>query len=345
MPASKPVLHHYLAPPDGFLDAPAGAMLELLGGPSLIEIPGLRQQPVFLSVLLHGNETSGLLALQRLLRRHRERPLPRRLVVFVGNVYAAVDGQRRLAGQVDYNRIWPGGEDAATEEAGLAREVVRRMAQRRPFASIDIHNNTGRNPFYGCINRLDPRFVALASLFSRTLVYFTRPRGVQSIAFAGLCPAVTVECGRPGLQAGVEHAEGFIEAALHLAEIPGQPAVADIVVYQTVATVRVPESQAVVFSHDGGHDSANGGIAFLDDLDSLNFQQLPEGTVLARYDGPGVPLLVEDEDGFDMAEQYFKVENGELMTRRRLVLSMLTLDQRVIRQDCLCYVMEEADQA
>ena len=54
------------------------------------------------------------------------------------------------------------------------------------FASIDIHNNTGLNPHYGCVNRLDPPFLHLATLFSRIVVYFKRPLGVQSAAFASV---------------------------------------------------------------------------------------------------------------------------------------------------------------
>jgi hypothetical protein len=33
-------------------------------------------------------------------------------------------------------------------------------------------------------------------LFSRTVVYFQQPFGVQSAALATICPAVAVECGR-----------------------------------------------------------------------------------------------------------------------------------------------------
>ena len=35
------------------------------------------------------------------------------------------------------------------------REVVDIVDSQAPFASIDIHNNTGNNPHYACLNRLD----------------------------------------------------------------------------------------------------------------------------------------------------------------------------------------------
>ncbi|MEX0731021.1 MAG: M14 family metallopeptidase [Aquisalimonadaceae bacterium] len=335
--AAAPVLHHYAAPPDGFLTVPITGLRDLLGGPSLIEIPGRRDPPLFLSVLLHGNETTGFLALQQVLRHYRNTGLPRGVTVFVGNVDAAVHGVRRLDGQPDYNRIWPGGDDTDTHEGRIAAEVLERMQRRGVFASVDIHNNTGVNPYYGCINRPDRGYLALASLFSRVVVYFTRPRGVQSLAFAAFCPAVTVECGRPGLQAGVDHAASFLDAVLHLADIPEHPATDNIGLYHTVATVRIPEPQ-----HFGFGEVVD-GIGFFEDLDQLNFRELPTGTALGRYQGRTVPLLVEDAEGMDVSAHYFAVRGGELITARRLMLSMLTRDERVIRQDCLCYVMEEME--
>ena len=47
-----------------------------------------------------------------------------------------------------------------------------------------------------------------------------------------------------------------------------------------------------------------------------------------------------DEDGREVFERYFEVRDGELRTRRAVMPAMLTLNERVIRQDCLCYLME-----
>lgn len=96
------------------------------------------------------------------------------------------------------------------------------MQEKQAFASIDIHNNTGINPHYACINKLDHRYLQLASLFGRLTVYFTHPKGVQYSAFAELCPAVTLECGRPNQQHGVDHAIEFIDSCLHLSTISEQ---------------------------------------------------------------------------------------------------------------------------
>ena len=66
-------------------------------------------------------------------------------------------------------------------------EITDLMKQRAPMASVDIHNNSGRNPHYSGINSLQPEFLNLASLFSDTMIYFTSPAGIQSAAFAEFC--------------------------------------------------------------------------------------------------------------------------------------------------------------
>ena len=131
------------------------------------------------------------------------------------------------------------------------RGVMDRMADRELFASIDVHNNTGLNPHYACVNVLEHQSLHLASLFGRTVVYFVRPRGVASMAVAALGPSVTLECGKVGQQHGTEHAADYLNACLHLSEIPAHPVARhDVDLYHTVAIVRVPED--VPFSFDEG---------------------------------------------------------------------------------------------
>jgi len=302
----------------------------------LVHLPGRRDEPLFVSVLLHGDEDTGLKAIQSVLAKHSVADLPRALSLFIGNVEAAALGMRRLPDQPDYNRVWPGSDSGSGPEQSMTREVVEQLRARGVFASIDIHNNTGLNPHYGCINSVAQPFLHLATLFSRTVVYFKRPLGVQSAAFAPLCPAVTLECGKPGNVSGEEHAAAFVEAALHLERFPShRVAKDDIDLYHTVGTVKVPGD--VSFSFDG----AGGELWLESDLDHMNFRELPAGTRVARLARDRRQLLVvTDEDGKEVAEQFFEVRNGELRTRRTVTPSMLTLNERAIRQDCLCYLME-----
>ena len=65
--------------PERFLEVDPRVLHELLDGPTLIHLPGRREPPLFVSTLLHGNEVTGMLAVQELLRRHLEGGLPRAL--------------------------------------------------------------------------------------------------------------------------------------------------------------------------------------------------------------------------------------------------------------------------
>ncbi len=310
----------------------------LLGGPTLLHLPGREPAPLFASVLLHGNETTGWLAVRELLRTAHAsgRELPRALSVFIGNVRAAAHGLRMLEGQPDYNRIWKGGD---TPEHRMAQQVVDAMRRRGVFASVDIHNNTGRNPHYACLNVLAPAHLHLASLFGRTVVWFLQPDSVQSMAFTRLCPSVTVECGKPGRPQGTEHALEFLSACLRLSRFPKRGAgPRDLDVYHTVATVRVPE--AVRFSAPGAAGGAAVDLRLAVGLDALNFVPAPAGTVLAERENERGRLEVIAEDGVDRTADFLEVESRQIRTRKPVMPSMFSLDPRIVRQDCLGYFME-----
>lgn len=335
MPATRPLELDTL--PEGLLDVSADRLHTLLPRPTLIHLPGRQDKPLFVSVLLHGNETTGLEAVQQVLRKYATRPLPRALSIFFGNIEAARHGHRRLEGQPDFNRVWPGTRHEPCTETALMAFVTETMARRRAFASVDIHNNTGLNPHYACVNRLEPRFLQLASLFGRLVIYFTHPKGTQAAALAAVCPAATLECGKPGHRRGAEHASEFLEACLHLTEIPDHPVASEAIdLYHTVAQITVREDCAF------GFDNSARDLRLGNDLDHLNFTDLAAGTTLGTL-GNGLrrlPIQAFDETGRDVANDYFAIRDGQLVLKKNVMPSMLTLDEQIIRQDCLGYLME-----
>lgn len=324
--------------PPGFLEVAADKLYTIVDGPTLIHLPGRRPEPLFVSVLLHGNETTSWHAVQELLRKFQDRELPRALSLFLGNIEAARYGVRRLDQQPDFNRIWPTSENPATPEHIMMQQVLDEMRAKHVFASIDIHNNTGLNPHYACVNQLHNSFFQLATLFSRTVVYFTRPKGVQAMAFASLCPAVTVECGQVGQSYGEQHALEYLQACLQLQEFSSHPVTArDMDLFHTVAIVKIPEH--VQFSFEEPAD-----LVFERYIDHLNFRELNRGTRLATIDHQTqLPLQAWNNEGMNVASLYFEIQGDEVVTKRPVMPSMLTLDEKVIRQDCLCYLMERYD--
>ena len=82
-------------------------------------------------------------------------------------------------------------------------------------------------------------------------------------------------------------------------------------------------------------------VAFRDELDLYNFKELEIGTSFGVINNPdATPLRATNNEGEDVTGEFFDFSEGKIRTAREFMPSMLTLDRRVIQQDCLCYLME-----
>lgn len=323
--------------PEELLDANVEDLEDLLKSPTLFHLDGTNPKPLFICTLLHGNETTGFNAIQRLLKKYRGQQLPRAISIFVGNVYAAKQNQRRLDNQDDYNRIWPGSRHADSPEKDMMQTVTNIMERKKPFASIDIHNNTGKNPHYGCVNTLNPHGIELASYFSDIAVYFTSPKGVQSAAFADFCPSVVLECGQSSDLSGIDHASRYLDQVLNLAEL-GKSDHGQLKLYHTVANVTVPKMINIA---DSTMDK-QADLLLNDDLEYRNFSELSTGTLFAhKLSDKNNMLVVTSESNEDITTEYFDETDDNYLMKKPAVLSMFTTNTTAIRQDCVCYLMEE----
>ena len=166
------------------------------------------------------------------------------------------------------------------------------------------------------------------------------PDTMLASVVAEYAPAVTIECGPPGSPAVEDEVAAFLEAMLsgdaaHTPSMLFEPPP----VLRTVATVRVPEGVSFAVDDDDAE------LSLLPDLDAHNFQLMPPGTPVARVrDDSPARLEVLDERGRDVSDRYFRRSNGHLVTVDAIMPSLLTLNERIIRQDCLCYVMEPLDE-
>lgn len=317
--------------PDEFLTANVEDLQDILKTPTLFHLKGIKTQPLFVCTLLHGNETTGFYAIQKLLNKYKDKSLPRSISLFIGNISAAAKNQRRLDNQDDYNRIWPGSYHNDSPEKDMMQTVTNIMSQKKPFASIDIHNNTGKNPHYGCINTLNPHGLTLASLFSDIAVYFTDPKGVQSSAFSDFCPAVVLECGQSSDKSGVEHALSYLESVLELENLSSDGNNATL--YHTIARVLIPKNISI----GNGTD-----IQLNESLEDKNFQRIESGTLFAvTGSNKEKPLIVSSESQEDVTDEYIQQVDDKLLIKKPITLAMFTSNERAIRQDCACYFMEE----
>ena len=325
--------------PAGLLDCEATQLDELLGGPALIHLPGAQPAPLMVAVLIHGNETTGWNAVRGLLRDQGGRPLPRSLLLLIGNVAAARRGLRRLDEQPDYNRIWRG---APGPEGALVEQVLAQVQRRRPFACVDLHNTSGENPLYACVHGMTPQALALGRVFSRQIVLVSQPDTLLANVVSATAPAVTLECGKPGHRRVTARVADYLLRVMrmHSLEEAGSSLNGrDYRVLRSVATLRVPEQFSFSFSDDDVDLRLPRGI------DHHNFNVLPAGTPIAWVrPGSGARLLAVDDAGDDVTGRYFREHDGALVSIGHLLPSLLTDDERIIRQDCLGYLMEAVDQ-
>ena len=313
--------------PPGLLDVEAQALNDWLGAPTLLRLKGRERNPILVSVLLHGNETSGWDGLRQVLRRHAA-ALPRDLLILIGNVEAAAAGVRTLPDQADFNRIW-------RPASGIGAEVLAGIADEPLLAVVDLHNNTGQNPPYAVLTDLSPGSLGLACLDESGVgVFVEEPDTVLTRAFAGRTPSVALELGPVADAQAVPRAVRYLDKLFALAEVPiGR--MDDLRLFRTLARVHPPVNAAFGFSGIGEGDL---DLVLDAAIEASNFRALPVGAKfgVARN---GFNLQVLDNQHQDVTHRFLEVRDGRILAAEPLIPAMYTTDENVIRQDCLCYLM------
>lgn len=321
--------------PDGFFDVEISNIREVFPSPTLIQLKGEKQTPLFVSILLHGNEYSGLKVIQSILTKYQEN-LPRSLFIFVGNVAAAEANCRKLKDQTDFNRCWPGTDITTNETTQMMQKIMDIITQTALFAAIDIHNNTGTNPHYACITDVTQDNQHLVTMFNHIGMVFKRPKGVSTMAFDGVCPAATLECGKPGEAFGIQHATELVDALLHMDHFPQKPvAPHDLQLMQSHATLNISDN--ISFSFD---QSTQADLTFESGFELKNFTEITPSDIFA-FTRSKNPLVITNQQGEDVTKELVRIENDKIYLNKTLMPAMITLDETIIKQDCLCYLLTE----
>ncbi len=105
--------------------------------------------------------------------------------------------------------------------------------------------------------------------------------------------------------------------------------------FHTVAIVKVPEE--INFSFTGEPDD---DITFPNGMDCLNFCELPIGENFGAAKTERAYLSALSEEGEEHGDRYFQIQNGKIILKVPVMPSMLSLNTDIVRQDCLCYLME-----
>jgi hypothetical protein len=329
-------------PPD-MLALDETALLRALGRPTLVRVPGTGgSAPRAISTLLHGDESTGLQAALRVLRRGTRHPFD--LFWLIGNVEAALAppgfGHRYLDGQADMNRIWDlDGPDTA--KCAAAHGMLAILREAAPESLVDVHNNTGDNPFYAIVTRDHPATVNLATLMTTTLLRWELKVGTLMEALHDTTATCAIECGLPGRAPSLAFAVDALRRYLGDPGLVTDRYVRDADVYGRLRKVTLRERTRVRF---GGELTDDLDLVLPVDGDTHNFVPVQGGHVIGLvHPGTQLPVAVHDPSGAEVSDEHLDVLDGRLVLSRAAVPVMMTRTEAAARKDCLFYLSEPID--
>lgn len=296
--------------------------------------------PRAVATLLHGDEVTGFQATMRILRGRRHYPFD--LYVIVGNVPAALadDGfvHRFLDDQEDFNRIWGLG-DPTTRMRRAADGILAELRAAGLESLVDIHNNSGDNPFYAIVTKQRPDMVNLATLFTTTLVSWTLDAHTLMEALDEDCAAIAVECGLAGTPESLAFAVDGLRRYLGAGPLETEEVRRD---FDLLGGLRKVTIRPEVTFRFGGSLADGVDFAIAEDADVHNFVEVPDGHVLGHvHPGAAMPLVARDADGTDVTDEHFTIVDGTVITTRAATPVMMTRTVEAARKDCLFYLATE----
>ena len=331
-------------PPDELLRATPADAVRWLGRPTLLRVPGRGDQaPRAIACLLHGDESTGLEAVLKVLRRRRTYAFD--LYVVVGNVRAAAEppgfAHRFLDDQEDFNRVW-GLDEPTTGQRLAAAAILERLRGAGLETLVDVHNNTGTNPFYAITTRDAPGDLNLATLFTSTLLRWDLAAHTLMEALSDDVAAIAVECGLPGRPESLAFAVDGLRRYLGEPPLPTDRVVRDFDRLGGLRKVTIRPEVNFRFGQDHEPPDDESDFVIAADADLLNFVQVPAGHVIGRIrPDAALPLLARAADGADVTHDHFAVRGDEVVTTRPTTPVMMTRTVAAARKDCLFYVSTE----
>lgn len=309
---------------------------DVLGGPTLIHLQHGKGRPLFVSTLLHGNEHSGFLVLQKWFRRviNESFTFKRPIIFFIGNTLAARTSKRKCDNESDFNRVWKGTD---CELGNIAGEVLSYVQKERPLAAIDIHNNSGKNPFYTCVNKVDKQSLWLARFFSEKIIFFTDPCEILANNFLKFCPAITIEAGKSRDPEGMKCLEDRLGPFFDLIKIGEDRDLSRYDVLKAHGRIRLTKCATVDFLFD---ESSTKEFSFPQDVENFNFELLKMGEVLCYCKSPA-KLSVITESGEDVSNEFFEFLDRKVVVKKPFIPTMITTDITILKDDCFAYIMAE----
>ena len=305
----------------GWLDLGATELYRVFDRPTIIDLRQSNRAPVFITTLLHGNETSGWDAIREFLNNHSEVSM----VLLVGNIHAAKSKQRHLDHEQDFNRVW------RQEPWHTALNEV--LHEVKPCYAVDIHNNSSPNPHYSVVTDLQPETLQLARLFSKQLIHTAHTLDIISYAISKYCPSITIETGM------IDDPKSVSRTVEYLTQIccnyPLSPQeIGDLECYETLGTMHVipPENP----------DLEKYPI-FNADFIGRSFETVPAGSMVAECVEKSWEIVVKSANSVEnQTSKYLDRSGNRVMLKQDTILSMFTPIPLLALQDCVCYLLNKS---
>ena len=324
--------------PDEFFVTDPEKLYTVFEGPTIVHLDYNKTETVFISMMLHGNEHSGYYAVKEYLSNLITKNIvpSKNISLLIGNVEAAKNNARFLDDQKDFNRIWSNG---SSKEEVWAQKVYREMSSKNLFATLDLHNNTGKNPHYCAVTNLEVSTLKLASLFDGNVLYFTDPEEVFSNYFSSLCPCLTVEAGQSGDKEGISKIIALIDAVMSetsLSEVSTKSSIlSGRVLFESFGKIKIPSNSTISFNGEAAD------FTFDCSIEELNFNIVRTGQTFGHSHNIHQHLLVYDSNNEPIGSSYFKYVGSEIVSIEDFYPAMITTNSKIVHQDCLCYLLRE----
>ena len=351
----------------------AEELLGALGGPTLFDLRRSGEPPLFVSTLLHGNETSGWDAVRRIAGRGEAYEFS--WMLFLGNVEAAAQGARSLPGQGDFNRIW-NVDDEADGSASNARpsgawegrmpSPQARASSPQRKAGVSSAPKEGRmsspptdvwqedshaRPAEAQMANAVTQAAQAAQPFFAVDVHnnsgHNPPYSVitaldeTTLAAAAAFSPLAIHARQP---AGVQTRRfaRFCPAVTIETGQPEDPESAERAEEYLLRCLRGGEPPAAEHSRLSLYENTvrvtvRGDVEPHPGLERLNFGVAAPGQCIAHRG----ELLAQDSLGRNVTDRYLEADGTATRLKRSVTLSMYTSDVAIARQDCLCYFMTQ----
>lgn len=307
-----------------------------------------------ISTLLHGDEPSGIIALHRWLTNESTLPRPKTNIrIIISSVEAATHQHlfrhRYLPDGIDLNRCF--NEQAIRNSAEgknkningyikRAKLIENAIREVNPKAIIDLHNTSGNGPAFAVSNLINPNVLSLASYFCDTLILSDINIGaMMELDFP--CPVVTIECGGSDDAQAHDVAYNGIKKFTQCdgrCALPQDKAVQ--ILYKPLRLVIKPQRKLSFSEHDEGYN----GVTLRQNIEQFNYGGCCEGLLLGWLDDNGLENLeLLNDQGVNVIEQYFKIDDNKLLCATHLKIFMASNKHNIARSDCLFYVVNNVN--